>query len=685
MKENDIKTFEDRLTELTAKMKKIETENKKLQLENQATIEQNNRLGDIIAKNNETNDPEEEIKVNKRSARAVSMAKSSISKLRNMNIANIGFIDRLINKQKNYLRIKNIKKSIKQLEKLNINGSLNSNIDRLKNTLGNEEVKQEAKQEVKQEVKQEAKQEAKQESKRKIINLDEELKNITKACVENSFDFVHTPKLSDLKLPESGKKSKKVISSMKYPGWAFDKNGLLKFKGTSLAELNKMDLYAKGLAGVLLTVPLIGPAIKFVSLALMKTCSSLWQGRSLGVQNFLHGINENINNFLGKPFNFNNTSGKWFNGGNYFVNETAGFMNKLHMTVGDASIGASIGAGTYGAVKGFKAIKKKVASFFKDKKDKTVSNVVNNATIKNSNEKPWNINNDVRNNEMINQSNENQRNKNNIVKNPPKDEDLNVIPLGPVNSTLVPELKTVPKYEWQYVDEDKDKFMDVTEIKSNKIIDVENLNNKEKQTVDNVIILPERQHSNTENLENNNDLNKKNTTEFIEGTNVLLPRKQKENESANIYEQYLHGYFDANNLDFEAYKANKEAEIRKENEARTLQNQEEEKRANNIQYAYSEKFGLNQTTDINANNSAFANVSNEEFDKYKKVPEIKRDLKDYSELNLSYQEDLKKSEDSKKSAIIADNIEALESLKQAMDDLQQVKDSDLFIERGKVK
>lgn len=188
---------------------------------------------------------------------------------------------------------------------------------------------------------------------------------------------------------KSSNKTSKVSRKVKYmdkykrsiPWWAIDKNGMIKpkYAGTSLDELQKMDLKYKGLVGTFLSIPLIGPATSLIGTSLMKINAELWGKAPEFMQNWLHSANVSINNFIGSPYKFLE-NGEWINKSGIPINNIDSLGDVLKM----AASGVVTSVSGYGFVKGIKSIKDKMCSFFKKKKSKEEKNKV-------VEEKPWNI------------------------------------------------------------------------------------------------------------------------------------------------------------------------------------------------------------------------------------------------------------------------------------------------------
>ena len=340
-----INALESHVNDLAKSLTSVTNERDRLQAENErleAFINNNENVQTVDFVDVGSN----EITINEESNRETSMAKDMVNRLRRLNVGK-NIFKRIGDK---------IDKRLKEASVTSADFKENNNYDNVNG--GNKD----------------------ENSTNLPITLDDQVHELTDV-IENNID-----NLNENDFEPSNKKNndiKEVKGTTTFPWYAYNKDGSLKFNGTSLNDIQKMGLVTKGLAKMALAFPILNLATTYVAVGLMKANSFFWNhSDSVGAKNFFHSISQSLNNFLGQPFEFDKATGKWFSTNNDFINQTKGFFNKLHMIASNAAVGALSG---FGIVKGFKAIKNKTSNFFKGKKDKEVTEEKTS-----DKEKPWN-------------------------------------------------------------------------------------------------------------------------------------------------------------------------------------------------------------------------------------------------------------------------------------------------------
>ena len=350
--------------------------------------------------------------------RALNMTKSAFSRLKNFSRPRLlsRIMERRTNEKVRKETIEDFEQAIIYLEDLRDNDQLKDQIDqdeynRIIDVIKNDQnryqgIFEEDKldEELDNEIEEEKLDEEEKQplDKEEAEKIDEAIKQVIK---ENSIDDYQIPidqeaidkmkKEPSTKTPDektwnidTNNKTSKERKKVKYmdgynlsvPWWAIDKNGMIKSKyaGTSLDELQKMDLKYKGLVGTFLSIPLIGPATALIGTSLMKINAELWQKSPEFMQNWLHSANVSINNFIGSPYKFLE-SGEWINSAGTSINNIDSLGDVLKV----AASGVITGVSGWGFVKGIKEIKDNICSYFKNRgKEKEKPK---------DNEKPWNI------------------------------------------------------------------------------------------------------------------------------------------------------------------------------------------------------------------------------------------------------------------------------------------------------
>ncbi len=342
-----INELERRVNDLTESLTSVTDERDRLQ-------EQNERLMTSMTNSQTEVDQEtvNDVTVNEEGSRETSMAKDTVNRLRRLNVGK-NIFKRIGDK---------ISKRLKEASVTSADLKENDNSD---NVYDVNQVEN-------------------KENFNLPVRLDDQVRELTET-IENNIDelnendFEHTDKENNV--------AKEVKGTTPFPWYAYNKDGSLKFNGTSLNDIQKMGLVTKGLAKMALAFPILNLATTYVAVGLMKANSFFWNhSDSVGAKNFFHSISQSLNNFLGQPFEFDKATGKWFSTNNDFINQTKGFFNKLHMIASNAAVGALSG---FGIVKGFKAIKNKMSNFFKGKKEVTEEKTSNTS----NKEKPWDVQN----------------------------------------------------------------------------------------------------------------------------------------------------------------------------------------------------------------------------------------------------------------------------------------------------
>ncbi len=156
-------------------------------------------------------------------------------------------------------------------------------------------------------------------------------------------------------------KFKKVVGAKEYLDFSNPKAGM------TIQEMNRLELLYKGLVKTALAIPTVPFLMEYVGTGLIKINAFLWHHLGDNAKEFLHNCNVKLNECLGNKYTFNEGTGKWLNNSYSAVNLTERISDKLNAIVSGAVTTAGLTLGGIGVVKGFKAIKNKVCSFFKDR------------------------------------------------------------------------------------------------------------------------------------------------------------------------------------------------------------------------------------------------------------------------------------------------------------------------------
>lgn len=170
-------------------------------------------------------------------------------------------------------------------------------------------------------------------------------------------------------------KFKKVVGAKEYLDFSNPKAGM------TIQEMNRLELLYKGLVKSALAIPTVPFLMEYVGTGLIKINAFLWHHLGENAKEFLHNCNVKLNECLGNKYTFDESTGKWLNDSYSAVNLTGRISDKLNAIVSGAVTTAGLTLGGIGVVKGFKAIKNKVCSFFKDRNknlDNTNENLDNN-------------------------------------------------------------------------------------------------------------------------------------------------------------------------------------------------------------------------------------------------------------------------------------------------------------------